>query len=124
MNLDIARGYIAYTLEVMGYSDDLKIDILGRVKGLVELLYPSKACQKDNMQANISEEECKSIASQALAINGFESDIQEFNTELENSFNSYSKESAREYYVMDKFLTYEYDEELEVLFDDEGDFND
>lgn len=119
MKITASKGYIAYALTVLGYSDDEKIDFLGTYGCLLKE-YLAKLGKKDNMQAKIMKEECRSIAKHTLRL--FNISLYQtvrFNEELNKAFDSLSKESAREYFIKDKFLTYDDETDLDLLEDDD-----
>lgn len=119
MKISAAKGYFVYALTVLGYSDDEKINMLGTFSSLLKE-YLNKFGKKDNMQARIMKEECRSIARHTLRLyNRSYYQTIRFFEELNLAFKSLSKESAREYFIKDKFLTYEDETDLDLLEDDD-----
>lgn len=133
MKSEASKGYVAFALTACGYTDNMKIEVIGKFGLLLRQAYPEKLRTYAKRHADITKSAVKTLSRIALHQCGVsESKILNFTYVLDEQMKVHTKKAASLYFIKDKFLTYEpvccydFDEEEEnPLFDDyEDDFYD
>lgn len=105
MTKDICKGYLAFTLHHMQFTNEMMISIIGTVSRDLEVIYPFKPEHFKNPIDTITIHNSVIIIEQALNKAGFKKKyIDEITTEYQCSFSHMSMAKANEYFEEDLFL--------------------
>ena len=104
MTTDASKGYVAYTLHKMYFSNDDMVDIIGTYGMEIKRNYPATTLSLEET-TNITKEESVALFTKALVKLGFKSfAVDEIILELMISFSLIEESYAEEYFGEDKFF--------------------